>query len=90
MPAIPRPRQVGCRLPVLIAFEGVDGSGWVWVDGVFVGAYDIGPSGWNEPFRLDVAARIRWNAENGLCSMMDCGPLSALFMQQAGPSTGSQ
>lgn len=42
----------------VIAFEGVDESAWVWIDGHFIGEHDIGPAGWNEPFELEVTDYI--------------------------------
>ena len=39
-------------------FGGVDEAGWVWIDGEYVGQQNIGPSGWNQPFELDVTEHI--------------------------------
>ncbi|MFO8078815.1 MAG: HEAT repeat domain-containing protein [Armatimonadota bacterium] len=47
-----------------LAFEGVDESAWVWVNGEFAGEHDVGPSGWNKPFRVDVTELLRWGREN--------------------------
>ena len=49
---------------VEIRFLGVDESTWVWVNGVYVGAHDIGPAGWNKPFALDITNEVKWNAPN--------------------------
>ena len=49
---------------VEIRFEGVDECAWVWVNGQYVGQHDIGPSGWNIPFTLDVTKELRWGQEN--------------------------
>ena len=56
----PRPEHLAAEL----LFEGVDESAWVWVNGVFVGGQDIGPGGWNRPFRVDVTDQLRWGALN--------------------------
>jgi len=52
------------HLTVDLHFGGVDESAWVWLNGVYVGQHDIGPSGWNDPFRLDITEEIRWGATN--------------------------
>lgn len=45
-------------------FEGVDESAWVWLNGIYLGKHDIGPAGWNSPFRLDATAEINWGEKN--------------------------
>ncbi|MGI5817383.1 MAG: HEAT repeat domain-containing protein [Armatimonadota bacterium] len=55
-----RPEHIAAEL----LFEGVDESAWVWVNGVYVGGQDIGASGWNQPFRVDVTDELRWGAVN--------------------------
>ncbi len=47
-----------------LRFEGVDECAWVWVNGVYVGDHDLGPVGWNLPFRLDVTEEIKWGEKN--------------------------
>jgi hypothetical protein len=47
-----------------LAFEGIDESAWVWVNGEFAGEHDVGPTGWNKPFRVDVTNLLRWGEEN--------------------------
>ena len=49
---------------VEICFGGVDESAWVWLNGEYVGDHDIGPSGWNRPFCLDVTDKIKWGEKN--------------------------
>ncbi len=49
---------------VELHFESVDESAWVWLNGIYIGKHDIGPEGWNVPFRLDVTREIKWGAEN--------------------------
>lgn len=49
---------------VELAFEGVDESAWVWVNGEYAGEHDIGPSGWDKPFNLDVTDLLVWGQEN--------------------------
>ncbi len=58
------PEQVDCD-GAEIRFEGVDESAWVWINGEYVGSHDIGPSGWNLPFDLDIPHDlINWGAKN--------------------------
>lgn len=52
------------HVAVELHFGGVDESTWVWVNGVYVGAHDIGPEGWNKPFALDITKEVVWGAEN--------------------------
>ncbi len=47
-------------------FEGVDQSAWIWINGHYVGARDIGAAGWNQPFEVDVGDHLRWGEENVL------------------------
>ena len=59
------PEKMDCNA-VEIAFEGVDESAWVWLNGVYLGAHDIGPEGWKEPFAVDCRKEILWGRENVL------------------------
>ncbi len=59
--APPRPEKL---LAAELVFEGVDECAWVWVNGVYAGGQDLGPSGWNKAFHLDVTDGLRWNEEN--------------------------
>ena len=52
------------HLAAEMVFGGVDECAWVWVNGVYVGGQDIGPEGWNQPFRVDVTRELRWGAPN--------------------------
>lgn len=45
-------------------FKGVDENAWVWVNGIYLGDHAIGPSGWDQPFYLDVTKEIRWGQKN--------------------------
>ena len=54
------------HLAVDLHFGGVDESAWVWLNGVYVGQHDVGPSGWNDPFRLDITGEIQWGTTNHL------------------------
>jgi hypothetical protein len=58
LPERPKPGKVE------LAFEGVDESAWVWVNGSYAGEHDIGPSGWDKPFNLDVTDLLVWGQEN--------------------------
>lgn len=49
---------------VELVFEGVDESAWVWVNGQYAGEHDIGPEGWDDPFRLDVTELVEWGKPN--------------------------
>lgn len=48
----------------VIHFGAVDESTWLWIDGEYAGEHDIGPGGWQTPFRLDISDRLKWGAEN--------------------------
>lgn len=52
------------HLAAELAFEAVDESAWVWVNGVYVGGQDLGTEGWDKPFRVDVTPELRWGARN--------------------------
>ena len=54
------------HLAVDLCFGGVDESAWVWLNGVYIGQHDVGPSGWNDPFRLDITQEVRWGTTNQL------------------------
>ena len=54
------------HLAVDLHFGGVDESAWVWLNGVYLGQHDVGPSGWNQPFRLDITDEVRWGEANQL------------------------
>ncbi len=58
LPERPKPEKVE------LAFEGVDESAWVWVNGKQAGEHDIGPSGWDKPFNLDVTDLLVWGQKN--------------------------
>ena len=47
-----------------ISFGGVDESAWIWINGIYAGDHDIGPSGWNVPFRRDVSTLLHWGETN--------------------------
>jgi len=49
---------------VEIRFKGVDECAWVWVNGQYVGQHDLGPSGWNVPFTVDVTKELKWGGSN--------------------------
>lgn len=55
-----RPEHLAAELH----FMGVDESTWVWLNGAYAGDHDIGPSGWNLPFRLDVTDLVKWGEKN--------------------------
>ena len=47
-----------------LAFGAVDESAWVWLNGVYLGSHDIGPTGWDHPFALDCRKEAKWGEEN--------------------------
>ena len=59
------PEKMDCNA-VEIAFDGVDESAWVWLNGIYLGAHDKGPEGWREPFAVDCRKEIRWGEKNTL------------------------
>ena len=57
------PEKPACNAVELFC-PSVDECAWVWLNGIYVGQHDIGPSGWNKPFWIDITADIRWGASN--------------------------
>ena len=57
------PPKTECNA-VEVRFQAVDESAWVWLNGVYLGAHDIGLSGWDKPFSLDCRNEIRFGEEN--------------------------
>lgn len=57
------PEKIPCK-GVQIHFGAVDEAAWVWLNGIYAGQHDVGMSGWNKPFDLDITKEIRWGAEN--------------------------
>ena len=51
---------------VEICFGAVDESAWVWLNGVYLGAHDLGQAGWNSPFAVDCRKEINWGGDNVL------------------------
>ena len=62
----PTPFVPAKRYLMEIAFDGVDESAWVWLNGIYLGAHDKGPEGWREPFAVDCRKEIRWGEINTL------------------------
>ncbi|NLC58438.1 MAG: hypothetical protein GX774_16515 [Armatimonadetes bacterium] len=56
------------RLPagkrLYLAFGAVDESAWVYVNGRQAGKHDVGPSGFDKRFLIDVTKHLKPNAEN--------------------------
>lgn len=59
LPAVPPKHNA-----VEIVFGAVDESAWVWVNGEYAGSHDVGSSGWNERFRIDITPFVRWGERN--------------------------
>lgn len=49
---------------VVMSFEGVDEGTWLWVNGKYVGSHDIGPTGWDKPFQIDITDVVKWGQSN--------------------------
>ncbi|MBR3651622.1 MAG: beta galactosidase jelly roll domain-containing protein, partial [Victivallales bacterium] len=49
---------------VELHFESVDECAWVWLNGIYIGQHDLGTSGWQTPFSLDITKEIKWDADN--------------------------
>lgn len=60
---MPPKSEINCD-GVEIHFDGVDESAWVWINGRFAGSHDIGPSGWDVPFALDITDLVNWDSRN--------------------------
>ncbi len=57
------PPKMDCNA-VEIQFQAVDEVAWVWLNGEYVGQHDIGPNGWDIPFRLSITDAVRWGETN--------------------------
>ena len=51
---------------VELSFGSVDESAWIWLNGIYLGKHDLGPGGWNVPFRIDGTKELKWGARNSL------------------------
>lgn len=49
---------------VFLRFGAVDECARIWVNGTFVGEHNIGPSGWDKPFQVEVTGAVRWGQPN--------------------------
>lgn len=58
------PRKPSGAKKAELAFGAVDKQARAWVNGHFAGEHDLGDSGWNKPFALDVTDLLRWGGEN--------------------------
>ncbi len=47
-----------------LVFEGVDQSAWVWINGEYLGAHDIGPRGYKLLFAGDCGQVLKWGKKN--------------------------
>ncbi len=79
------PEKMDCNA-VEIAFQAVDESAWVWLNGEYLGCHDIGAAGWDTPFSLDCRKEVRWGAENILVvrvldTAMDGGIFKPVFIE---------
>lgn len=60
------PRVLDRADTLTLEFLGVDESAWVWVNGMFVGEHDMGPTGWDVPFGLEVTQHLTFGETNQL------------------------
>lgn len=51
---------------VVLRFEAVDESTWLWINGDYAGVHDIGPNGWRTTFDLDITPFVKWGRANHL------------------------
>ena len=58
------PEKPGQFDAIEIDFNAVDESGWVWLNGEYVGQHDLGTSGWDMPFQIDVTEFVKWGQTN--------------------------
>jgi len=49
---------------VVIHFDAVDESVWLWINGKYAGLHDIGPDGWQTPCDINIAPFVRWGEPN--------------------------
>lgn len=65
---------------VELRFSAVDENGWVWLNGIYIGQHDLGKSGWNVPFSLDVTREIEWGKPNQLTvRVLDSGGAGGIW-----------
>jgi len=57
-------KPAGTINEVVLHFEAVDESTWVWINGEYAGVHDIGPSGWRTPFDMDITPFVKWGGLN--------------------------
>ncbi len=58
------PKPEGAINQVILRFESVDESTWLWINGEYAGVHDIGPGGWRTTFDLDITPFLRWGQAN--------------------------
>jgi hypothetical protein len=49
---------------VELRFGGIQESACIWVNGTYVGNYDKGLSGWDQPFAVDITDEVKWSQKN--------------------------
>ena len=49
---------------VVLRFDAVDESTWLWINGEYAGMHDIGPNGWRTTFDVDVTPFVKWGKPN--------------------------
>ncbi len=49
-----------------LVFGAIDESAWIWLNGEYLGAHDIGVDGWNRTFGVDITAALQWGKPNQL------------------------
>jgi hypothetical protein len=60
------PKPEGAFHEVVLHFASVDETAWVWINGHFAGEHDLGTTGWNVPFDIEVGSFLKWGEANQL------------------------
>lgn len=55
----------------ILHFAGADEQAWVWLNGRFVGAHALGPSGWDQPFHFEVTGALKPGESNQLTVLVE-------------------
>lgn len=62
--AVTLPAKPAALDGVDLVFDAVDESAWVWINGQYAGAHDIGAEGWKDRFYVDAGDLLKWGEEN--------------------------
>ena len=58
------PKPEGTINEVVLRFEAVDESTWLWLNGEYAGVHDVGPNGWRTTFDIEITPFVKWGSPN--------------------------